>query len=140
MPSKIDDWSRLLGNIESKLEGLTGKVDENRRVADERHEENKDNLERIDGKLDTLTMDATQDRAVTAQHIAAATLDRASVRKELDGINADVGELKQFRGKVGAWIAIAVALLSGAGWLLWHGVIWIAGLIDFKAFFGRLFH
>lgn len=144
MPTKIDEWSRLLGNIETELKGLNAQVSENRRIADDRHDENKENFKRIELKVDTLNLDATQDRAITASLTTAAQLDGANFRKELGEHDDRIKVQERFHDRFGGivWVVVTfvVPAFLGAVYLLWQGAAWLLGMVDLKALWKALGH
>ena len=51
---QLDEISRVIGGIESALKSLGRSMDRDREVADDRHKENVDNLQQIDGPMQNL--------------------------------------------------------------------------------------
>lgn len=135
--SRIDEFSRLLGALEESVRGLTGKIDDNREAADRRHIENKSALQKIEGQMTTLGLDVMQDRALTAQLRSSAELDRARVDTKLTELEKEAAESKKFREWLAPKVVIAVAIVSGALWIVWTALTYFSA--EVRGWVGRLF-
>lgn len=54
MTGKLDEISRAIGSIEARLSGIEYRMDDNRELANDRHKENIDNMQQIDGRVESL--------------------------------------------------------------------------------------
>lgn len=93
----------------------------------------------ISSKLDSLTLDVTQDRAVQTQ-------DRADLRTKLGSIDGRmekveavcdqvaamqpvVDEFKTLKSKIAAAVVTVGAIVSGALYLIWNGISYVGPYI-----------
>jgi predicted phage tail protein len=57
MPNKLDEISRVIGNIEAEIRGLSASVSEVRRTTGEQHRENRGRLETICTRVEKIEAD-----------------------------------------------------------------------------------
>lgn len=57
MPNRLDEISRVIGNIEAEVRGLTATVAEVRRSSAEHHRENRERLETIGTRVEKIESD-----------------------------------------------------------------------------------
>jgi hypothetical protein len=100
MAGKLDEISRIIGNIEAKVENMSDRVDDNRRVADERHRENLERLETIDAR--TMKLESTV----------------APLAATVGKIEPIVESYQATRWKLAGMSIVVLGILSLLGWAL----------------------
>lgn len=111
MPNKLDEISRVIGNIEAELRGLSATVAEVRQSSAEHHRENRARLETISARVEKIEADmkplaktvATMEPivagyAVTRWKIAGAFALGTTIITVLGWI------VSLFAGKIIAWV------------------------------------
>jgi predicted phage tail protein len=111
MPNKLDEISRVIGNIEAEVRGLSASVADVRNTSAEQHRENRDRLENIGERVGKIEADmkplartvATMEPivagyAVTRWKIAGAFALGTSIITALGWI------VSLFAGKIIAWL------------------------------------
>ncbi len=99
MAGKLDDISRLLGNLETKVDGIKERSEEDRAISDRRHAENQ--------------------RAIAA---AAATAEELRTIVEplsetVQAMQPTVRALAVSRSKLASLAGLGLLILSAIGWL-----------------------
>jgi predicted phage tail protein len=111
MPNRLDEISRVIGNIEAEVRNLSASVADVRRSADEQHRENRQKLESISERVEKIEVEmkplgktvATMERivagyAVTRWNIAGAFALGTGVVTALGWV------VSLFAGKILAWV------------------------------------
>jgi hypothetical protein len=111
MPTKLDEISRVIGNIEAEVRNLSASVADVRRSAAEQHRENREKLENISDRVEKIEADmkplgktvATMEPivagyAVTRWKIAGAFALGTSIITALGWV------VSLFAGKIVAWV------------------------------------
>ena len=57
MPNKLDEISRVIGNIEAEVRGLSASVADVRHTSVEQHRENRERLETISSRVEKIEAD-----------------------------------------------------------------------------------
>lgn len=111
MPAEIDNLSFMLGQLKTHLENQSGRID-------------------------TMMLDAKQDRDIAASERAAAAIERQQAGLQRSELKRDIGDIKdrlgkiepsvkdfvRLREKVGVALLIGGGVLSGAAYLVWAGI------------------
>lgn len=111
MPNKLDEISRVIGNIEAEVRGLSASVADVRHTSAEQHRENRERLESIGERVEKIEVDmkplaktvATMEPivagyAVTRWKIAGAFALGTTIITMLGWV------VSLFAGKIIAWI------------------------------------
>lgn len=106
MAGKLDEISRAIGALETSVQELKRRMDENRELQARRHADNSAALHELAEKLD--------------QHAAAVAMIRPMV-----------AALELSRSKLATWASIELAAMVILGWVIEAGVKWaVAALLS----------
>ncbi len=106
MAGKLDEISRAIGALETSVQELKRRMDENRELQARRHADNSAALHELAEKLD--------------QHAAAVAMIRPMV-----------AALELSRSKLATWASIGLAAMVILGWVIEAGVKWaVAALLS----------
>lgn len=138
MSGRIDEFSHMLGSLESCVRGLSRDIDKDREIADQRHRENQAVVRRIEETLIKLSLDVEQDRAIVRQETTAATLDRTHLRQQMQNHDIRLRRSETIITHVGKVIVTAGAVVSTVLYLVWQGIVAFGG--DIKSALIRIFN
>jgi prefoldin subunit 5 len=102
MPGKLDEISRSIGALETSVQELRRRMDENRELQARRHADNAATLRELATKLD--------------QHAASVELIRPTM-----------AALELSRSKLATWASVGFAVAILAGWIVEAAVKWSVG-------------
>ena len=104
MAGKLDEISRAIGALETSVDELRRRTDENRELQARRHADNSAALRELSEKLD--------------QHAAAVAMIRPTV-----------AALELSRSKLATWASIGLAVVVILGWVVEAAVKWAVAWI-----------
>lgn len=104
MAGKLDDISEAIGRLRASVADIQRRLDENRRLQEERHAHNSAALRDLAQKLD--------------RHAASVEMIRPAV-----------AALELSRSKLATWASLGFAAVVVLGWIAEAAVKWMAGLI-----------
>lgn len=93
MATKLDEISRVIGNIESSVASIKADIGDNRTVADRRHKENRDRLDALEDMVKPLAETVRVMKPIVDSYMVS-------------------------RWKLAGMLTLATVLLSLAGWLI----------------------
>lgn len=91
--TKLDEISRIIGNIESSVASIKEDIADNRKVADRRHTENRDRLDILDDMVKPLAETVRRMKPIVDSYMVS-------------------------RWKLAGMLTLATVLLSLAGWVI----------------------
>lgn len=100
MPNKLDEISRVIGNIEAEVRGLTASVADVRHSSSEQHRENRARLESIGVRVEKIEADM--------KPLAKTVATMAPI---VDGYTVT-------RWKIAGAFALGTAIITVIGWVL----------------------
>jgi hypothetical protein len=104
MAGKLDEISEAIGRLRASVADIQRRMDQSRRLQEERHADNTAALRDLALKLD--------------QHAASVEMIRPTV-----------AALELSRSKLTAWASLGFAAVVLLGWVVEAAVKWIAGLL-----------
>jgi hypothetical protein len=112
--TKLDEISRIIGNIEAELRGLSGSVAEVRQSSAEHHRDTRERLESISGR------------------VAKIEADMKPLAKTVATMEPIVAGYAVTRWKIAGAFALGTSIITALGWIvsLFAGriVAWIVSL------------
>jgi hypothetical protein len=100
MPNRLDEISRVIGNIEAEVRGLTASVADVRHSSSEQHRENRERLESIGARV---------------QKIEA---DMAPLAKTVATMEPIVAGYTVTRWKIAGAFALGTTIITVFGWII----------------------
>jgi predicted phage tail protein len=114
MSTKLDEISRVIGNIEAEVRGLSASVADVRRTTAEQHHENRDKLETISKRVEKIEA------------------DMKPLGKTVATMEPIIAGYEASRWKIAGAFALGTAIITVLGWIvsLFAGKIiaWILSL------------
>jgi dsDNA-specific endonuclease/ATPase MutS2 len=147
VPTKIDEISFKLGTIESSIEALEKRAEQDRERAEqylqlqtERHSENQEGLAQIRNHTQAAISEANK---TVAEYYAKTNAQLEGISKELRDHAAAVASMRTAGSQIDAMSRSKLALLASVGlvalWIIGHaieaGLTWLVGYL-LKAKFG----
>lgn len=100
MPGKLDEISEAIGRLRASVADIQRRMEENRRLQEERHADNRAALRDLAQKLD--------------KHAAA-----------VESIRPTVAALEISRSKLATWASIGITAVVLLGWIVEAAVKWL---------------
>ena len=114
MPNKLDEISRVIGNIEAEVRGLSTSVAEVRRSSADHHRENREKLEAISARVEKIEA------------------DMKPLAKTVATMEPIVAGYAVTRWKIAGAFALGTTIITALGWVvsLFAGkiIVWIFSL------------
>ena len=118
-PPRGGDDTGILLDIYERL----GAIETHLKFGTETHKELKQSIDTIDYRTDVIETDIDKIKLIVG---------------DVSDLKTDVAELKLFRGRIGAMVGVATAVMMGAFYLIWEGIKFFSS--DVKALLSRLWH
>ena len=100
MANKLDEISRVIGNIEAEVRGLSAAVAEVRQSSVEHHRENREKLETISARVEKIESDMKR------------------LRKTVATMEPIVAGYAVTRWKIAGAFALGTSIITVAGWIV----------------------